>query len=57
MRHLPGFPMLAAINFDYQPRGQAHKVREIGSQRKLAPEAQPIELLLAQEAPQILLRL
>jgi hypothetical protein len=48
--------MLAAIDFDDQPRVQAGKVDNVVVDRYLPTEAKPIDLALAQEAPQGALR-
>jgi hypothetical protein len=48
--------MLAAIDFDDQPRVQAGKVDNVVVDQYLPTEAKPIDLALAQEAPQGALR-
>jgi hypothetical protein len=47
--------MLAAINFDNEPRFGAEEIDNIWPNRRLAPKAMPIQLLQSQRRPKLLL--
>ncbi|HEX4106261.1 MAG TPA: hypothetical protein VHX92_08510 [Rhizomicrobium sp.] len=52
MRHLSSFAVLTTIDLDHQPRGQANEIGKIWPKRKLAAEAQPIDLFAPQRLPE-----
>jgi len=45
--------VLAAVDLEYEPLGEADKIDDIRTERDLAPKAIPRKLLAAQERPEL----